>query len=137
MRKRTIGTGIIVACAVALVVYLGFHVRLAPVPNAVAALKTLGMTCGSCAGKIEKALKPLNGVAGVEVDVDGGWVLVGYDSQKARPDTFAEAVRKAGFQSWLMEQMSITDFRRVMGRDFGMKVARAGCCGNGGCGGKK
>ena len=137
MWKRTIGTGIIVACAVALIVYLGFHVRLTPTANAVAALKTFGMTCGSCAGKIEKALKPLKGVAGVEVDVDGGWVMVGYDSHTARPETFADAVHKAGFQSWLMEQMSLADFKRFAGHDFGMKLARASCCGTGGCGGAK
>lgn len=134
MRKRTIGTGILVACAVGLIVYLAFHVRIAPVPNAVAALKTFGMTCGSCAGKIEKALKPLRGVSGVEVDVNGGWVLVGYDTQSASPEEFAGAVRKAGFQSWPMEQMSLADFRQVAGRDFGTKVARASGCGSGGCG---
>ncbi len=134
MRKRTIGTGILVACALGLLVYLAFHVRLAPVPNAVAALKTFGMTCGSCAGKIEKALRPMNGVAGVEVDVNGGWVMVGYDSQTANPDAFAGAIRKAGFQSWLMERMSLADFRQVAGRDFGAKAVRSGGCGSDGCG---
>ncbi|KIE43952.1 heavy-metal-associated domain-containing protein [Geobacter anodireducens] len=134
MGKRTIGTGILVACAVGLLVYLAFHVRLAPVPNAVAALKTFGMTCGSCAGKIEKALKPLKGVAGVEVDVNGGWVMVGFDTQSANPETFAGAVRKAGFQSWLMEQMTLADFRQVSGRDFGAKAVRSSGCGTGGCG---
>ena len=137
MRKRTIGTGILVACVLGLLVYLAFHVRLAPVPNAVAALKTFGMTCGSCAGKIEKALRPMNGVAGVEVDVNGGWVLVGYDSQTANPETFAGAVSKAGFQSWLMERMSLADFRRVAGRDFGAKAVRSGGSGSGGCGSTK
>lgn len=135
MRKRTVGTGILVACAVGLLVYLALNVRLAPVPNAVAALKTIGMTCGSCADKIEKALRPMNGVAGVEVDVNGGWVLVGYDTASANPETFAGAVRKAGFKSWLMKQMSLADFRRVSGRDFGAKAVRSGGCGTGGCGG--
>ncbi len=133
MRKRTIGTGILVACAVGLIVYLAFHVRIAPVPNAVAALKTFGMTCGSCAGKIEKALKPLKGVSGVEVDVNGGWVLVGYATQSASPEAFAGAVRKAGFQSWPMEQMSLADFRQVAGRDFGAKLVKTSGCGSGGC----
>ncbi|MBT1075827.1 heavy-metal-associated domain-containing protein [Geobacter grbiciae] len=133
MRNRTVWTGILVVCAVGLLVYLAFNVRLAPVPNAVAAIKTVGMTCGSCAGKIEKALKPMKGVAGVEVDVEGGWVLVGYDTNSANPEAFAGAVRKAGFQSWLREQMSLADFRRVAGRDFGAKVIRSGGCGTGRC----
>lgn len=134
MRRRTIGTGILVACAVGFIVYLAFHVRIAPAPNAVAALKTFGMTCGSCAGKIEKALKPLKGVSGVEVDVNGGWVMVGYDAQSASPEAFTGAVRKAGFQSWLMEQMSLADFRQVAGRDFGAKLVKTSGCGSGGCG---
>ncbi|SNB45389.1 heavy-metal-associated domain-containing protein [Geobacter sp. DSM 9736] len=135
LNKKTIINFVLVVAVLAVLGVLAFHVRIRPVAEYVAVLRTVGMTCGSCAGKIEKALMRLPGTAGVEVDVNGGWVLVGYDSKSAKPETFADAVNRTGFRSWLMEKMYIEDFRRIAGRDFGIKVAQSGC--GGGCGGGK
>lgn len=139
MKKRDrIINVILVAVAVAVVALFALNVRKGATADSVAVLKTLGMTCGSCAAKIEKALKPLKGVAGIEVDVNGGWVLVGYDSKATGPDPFAGMVAKTGYRSWLMQQLSIAEFRTITGREFGAKAAQAGCggCGSGsGCGG--
>ncbi|ACM20903.1 heavy metal transport/detoxification domain protein [Geotalea daltonii FRC-32] len=133
MRKRIINIALVLA-VVALMVFLAFHVKIKRPVQEVAVLKTIGMTCGSCAGKIEKALMRLPGTAGVEVDVEGGWVLVGYQSTSAKPDTFAAAVNNEGFRSWLMEKMPIAEFKKVAGRDFGSKAVKSSYCGNGGCG---
>lgn len=133
MRKWIFNSTLVLA-ALALLVFLAFQVRWTPVADKVAVLRTMGMTCGSCAGKVEKGLTLLPGIAGVEVDVNGGWVLVGYDSKSAEPERFVDAVGKSGFQSWLIEQMSVTEFRKVAGRDFGSKSTRGGCCGKDGCG---
>ncbi|WP_243371672.1 heavy metal-associated domain-containing protein [Geotalea sp. SG265] len=132
MKKRIINILLVVA-VVALMVYLAFQVKIKQPPEEVAVLKTMGMTCGSCAGKIENALLRLPGTVGVEVDVAGGWVLVGYRSASAKPETFAAAVNGAGFRSWLMEKMTIADFKKVTGRDFGAKGSKKGGC-KGGCG---
>ena len=63
------------------VVVLGvcaFYVRVGATADAVVVLKSSGMTCGSCAAKITKALQNERGVAATEVDLEGGWVIAGY-----------------------------------------------------------
>ena len=61
-------------------------------------LRVWGMDCASCAASIEGALKRLDGIENVQVDVVGGRVRVGYvDGQVARDD-IADAVRRAGFR---------------------------------------
>lgn len=123
----------LVAIAVALLIALGFLVKIRPAVTDVAVLKTIGMTCASCAVNIEKALDSASGVGGVEIDVDRGWVLIGYNAEAANPDSFAGTVTNVGFRSWLMETMSAEEFRDIAGRAFGAKMKRSGC-GNGGCG---
>src|SRR5512136_650281 len=67
-----------------------------PVADSVLVLKAQGVSCGSCAGKIEKALKEKPGVASVEVDVDSGGIAVAYDAKVAKPEILAETVTALG-----------------------------------------
>ncbi|WP_243689431.1 heavy-metal-associated domain-containing protein [Geotalea toluenoxydans] len=85
MRKRIINIALLLA-VVALMVFLAFHVKIKRPVQEVAVLKTIGMTCGSCAGKIEKALMRLPGTAGVEVDVEGGgcWLAINQHLQSLK-----------------------------------------------------
>ena len=68
--------------------------------NAVATreLRVAGMDCASCAATIEGALKRLDGVENVQVDVVGGRVRVGYLDGKVARDDLAGAIRRAGFR---------------------------------------
>jgi copper chaperone CopZ len=136
MKRRIVNIALLVA-VVALMVFLAFRVKIRPPVEEVAVLKTIGMTCGSCAGKVEKALMRLPGTAGVEVAVERGWVLVGYQSGAAKPETFAAAVAAEGFRSWLMEKMSAADFKKITGREFGAKATKGSCCGKDGCGSRR
>ena len=101
--------------------------------DSVAVLKSQGITCGSCAGKIEKALKEKPGVAAVEVDVDTGRVIVTYDAKVAKPDTLAQAVSALGYASAIQRTMSAEQYRATTGGNVAARTAKAGGCGGGCC----
>ena len=135
MEKGKIINIVLVLGVTLLLVVIAFSVRIRPAADNVAVLITAGMTCGSCAGKIEKALQAKKGVASVEVDVDGGWVIVGYDSKKVKPEKIASAVSGLGYWSKVAELLSVERFRKITGRDPGAKMKSIGC--GGGCGNRK
>lgn len=56
-----------------------------------------GMTCGHCKSAVTKAVSEIDGVLGVEVDVDAGRVAV---TTSGEPDdaAFAKAVDEAGYE---------------------------------------
>ncbi|MCM3667145.1 copper ion binding protein [Mesobacillus subterraneus] len=62
-------------------------------------LKVNGMTCGHCAGKVEKALKSLQGVEVAKVDLKKETAKVKYDESIQTIDGLNEAVREAGYES--------------------------------------
>ncbi|BEV73479.1 MULTISPECIES: heavy-metal-associated domain-containing protein [unclassified Paludibacterium] len=59
-------------------------------------LQVQGMSCGGCAASVEKALKALDGVEAVAVDLPSGRVTVELAAELA-PARLADAVRAAGF----------------------------------------
>lgn len=128
----------IVAGTITLLLLLAFYVRVGVTADSVAVLKTTGMTCGSCSSKITAALQGVTGVAVTEVDVEGGWVVVGYDTETVKPETLAEKVNGAGFVSGINQVLTPEQFRQITGRDIGKKAAsNSRCCGKGGCGSGK
>jgi len=137
--KSKIANVILIVAAVTLLSVLAFYIRIGATADSVAVLKTTGMTCGSCSSKITKALEALKGVAVTEVDVEGGWVIVGYDKKDVKPETLAEKVSGAGFGSNVHVVLTPEQYKQITGRDIGTKAAPAsGCCGGkGGCGTKK
>ena len=55
-----------------------------------------GMTCSACSAHVERAVRKVEGVAGVSVNLLGNSMLVEHDSTVA-PETIAEAVANAGY----------------------------------------
>ncbi|MDD5286294.1 MAG: heavy-metal-associated domain-containing protein [Desulfuromonadaceae bacterium] len=140
MNKRIINVMILVA-AVTLLSVLAFYVRIGTTADSVALLKTSGMTCNSCSDRITAALQTVKGVAATEVDVEAGWVIVGYDTKTVKPETLAEKVNGAGFVSAVHQLLTPEQFRQITGRDIGKKVGStsggcSGCASKGGCGTK-
>ncbi|BCS53420.1 heavy-metal-associated domain-containing protein [Geobacter sp. SVR] len=139
--KNRLFTAVIIVAAMTLLAVLAFHVRIGATADSVAVLSTKGMTCGSCSSTISKALEAMKGVAATEIDVEGGWVVVGYDTKSVKPESLAEKVSSVGFGSNVHLVLTPEQFRQITGRDIGAKAAReSGCCGGkgGGCGtGKK
>jgi periplasmic mercuric ion binding protein len=121
--------------AIIFLALLAVRVRAGATADSVAVLKVAGMTCGSCADRITTALRDTKGVATTEVDVEGGWVIAGYDTRAVKPEVLAENVKKAGFASTVQEIVTPEQYRQITGRDVGASAAaRQGCCGNKGCG---
>lgn len=133
--KNRIVNGVLVIAAATLLTLLAFYVRVGVTADSVAVLRTSGMTCSSCSGKITEVLQQVKGVAVTEVDVDGGWVLVGYDTRSVSPEVLAEKVTGSGFTSGVHRVLTPEQFRQITGRDIGRKAAAGGCCGGkgGGC----
>jgi len=140
MKFRNIINSILIATAAVFLVSLAFYVRTGATADSIAVLKTSGMTCGSCSSKITAALEKQKGVAVTEVDVAGGWVLVGYDTKAVTPWILAEKVSSTGFGSNVHQVLSPEQFKQITGRNIGTKAGQgSGCCGGkgGGCGSNK
>ena len=129
---------IVITISAVFLVTLAFHVRTRPTADSVAVLKTTGMTCGSCSSRITTALETLKGVAVTEVDVEGGWVVVGYDTKIVKPEALAKKVNGAGFVSNVNQVLTPKQFKQITGRDIGMNASPPKGCGEcgtkGGCG---
>lgn len=130
IRKNWTTIALIIA-AVAVVAAFGFFVRIGPTADMVAALDTTGMTCGTCNEKITATLMNAVGVASVGVNVEGGKVLVGYNSKKTDPQTLVGIVTAKGYRSTVMGIMTADDFTRLTG----VPVHKLKNAGGGGCGG--
>jgi P-type Cu+ transporter len=57
-----------------------------------------GMTCDNCAGRVEKALRGVNGVNEVRVDRQAALARVTFDSNKTALPALHDAVRQSGYQ---------------------------------------
>lgn len=64
------------------------------------ALKVSGMTCGGCAGMVEKSLLRLEGVKTAKVDFKTGEAQVEFDSKKTTPEKIVAAFNQvsSGFR---------------------------------------
>ena len=140
MKSSRIINGIIITATAALLITLAFHVNAKAAADSIAVLRTAGMTCGSCSSKITTALEAQKGVAITEVDVEGGWVIVGYNTKSVKPEALAEKVTGTGFNSSVHLVLTPEQFRQATGRSLGKKAEPgSGCCGGkgGGCGAGK
>jgi mercuric ion binding protein len=140
MIAKRISTALLVITSITFLVVLAFRVRAGVTADSVVVLQTAGMTCGSCSSKIAKTLESLQGVAVTEVDVNGGWVIVGYDTKSVKPEFLAEKVTASGFNSNVNRILTPDQFKQITGRNVGQDTTSTkGCCGgaSGGCGGNK
>ncbi|MEM5455403.1 heavy metal translocating P-type ATPase [Paraburkholderia phytofirmans] len=61
-----------------------------------------GMTCASCAMRVEKALAKVPGVVGASVNLATETATVNLDGMTAAPDALIAAVKKAGYEATLI-----------------------------------
>jgi len=60
-------------------------------------LRVLGMTCGHCQAKVEKALKGIAGVYSAIIDLPDGEAEIDFDDDSVTTDQLLAAVTKAGY----------------------------------------
>jgi Cu+-exporting ATPase len=65
-------------------------------------LSVEGMTCTSCAARIERTLNKLDGVT-ASVNYTTGKAAVGYDRDLTRPEDLVSTVEATGYRAWLPE----------------------------------
>lgn len=58
-----------------------------------------GMTCSSCVRHVEGALRGLDGIDKIEVQLKDGKVVVEHDPARATTDRMIEALSEAGYAS--------------------------------------
>ena len=131
MKSGNVINAILILAVATLLGVLALSVRIRPTADRVAVLKTAGMTCGGCSAAVEKTLQAKAGVASVEVDVAGGWVVVGYDSKQVSPEELATAVSGAGYRSSAERSLTVDRFRAMTGRNPGDGQSRKTGCGCG------
>lgn len=72
----------------------------APAPELKACkLAVKGMYCSGCVTSVESALKNVDGVADVTVDLKAGEAAFRYDPAKVRPEDGVKAVEAVGFKA--------------------------------------
>jgi copper chaperone CopZ len=140
VNANKMATSLLIIFTFVVLAVLALRVRIVATTDSITVLRTTGMTCGSCSSKITKMLELLRGVVVSEVDVEGGWVVVGYDTKTVKPEALAEKVSSTGFSSNVHMVLSPEQFKKITGRDISVKATpSSGCCGgkSGGCGSNK
>ena len=67
--------------------------------DATARIKVKGMTCGSCAVSVKKALTSTKGVKKADVSLEKGLAVVVYDHAQVDEEQIRAAINKTGFQA--------------------------------------
>jgi len=62
-------------------------------------LKVQGMTCGSCARHVGAAVRALDGVKDVVVDLAGATATVQHDIERPDPAELIAAIEEAGYHA--------------------------------------
>lgn len=63
-----------------------------------------GMNCGSCAERVESAVRQLPGISSVRVDLASGDVLVEHQPEKVTAEQICEKISAAGYAANIASQ---------------------------------
>lgn len=61
-----------------------------------------GMSCGSCAERVENAIRQLPGISSVRVDLASGDVLVEHQGDKVTPEQVQQQIATAGYTATMV-----------------------------------
>ncbi len=61
-------------------------------------LRVDGIHCEGCAGNVEQAIRSVQGVKEINVDIEHGKVSVRYDADSTNQDHLRNAIRKIGYR---------------------------------------
>ncbi|MDP9729435.1 heavy-metal-associated domain-containing protein [Alicyclobacillus tolerans] len=66
---------------------------------ATAMISVIGMTCGGCVNAVTKALKSVDGVLDVQVELEAGQATVQFDESKTDISMLKEVIEEAGYDT--------------------------------------
>jgi copper chaperone len=81
-------------------------------------LEIKGMTCSGCVKIIEASLKKIDGVTGIQIDLEKALGLIEYDSKKVKEETVVEAIEKAGGKRHSFRAKKVTAAEGVEKKDL-------------------
>ncbi|MDD5241410.1 MAG: heavy-metal-associated domain-containing protein [Sulfuricella sp.] len=61
-------------------------------------LTVKGMTCMGCVRSVKNVLEPIPGVAGVDITLENGQVVISFDAAKSNIEQFKAAIQDAGYE---------------------------------------
>ena len=61
-------------------------------------LNVEGMSCSHCVNAVTKAVTALEGISGVNVDLEGKTATVDYDPDQVSLDSIKEAIEEEGYE---------------------------------------
>lgn len=68
----------------------------------------IGMSCSACSAHIDKAIRNVDGVQDVNVNLLNNSMVVDYDDQKVNPKLIMKTVEDAGYKAVLPEQTTVS-----------------------------
>lgn len=77
-----------------------------------------GMTCASCVGRVEKALKKVPGVLSASVNLASEKATVSFDPNEASTVNLTEAILKSGYESSILDDGQYLSLNLELKRDF-------------------
>ena len=72
-----------------------------------------GMTCSSCSAHVEKAVKKLEGIKNINVNLLSNNMIVQYDENKINNNHIIKAVTEAGYGASILEENSKTEKKEI------------------------
>ena len=80
--------------------------------------KVTGMSCANCVANVEKAVRKIEGIKEVNVNLVEELMLVSFDENKTNTDAIEEAVRKAGYGASLIGGEAKKEEKKSVGKDY-------------------
>ena len=65
--------------------------------------KVTGMSCANCVANVEKAVRKINGIEEVNVNLVEELMIVSFDENKTDTGKIEEAVKKAGYGAYSLD----------------------------------
>lgn len=85
----------------------------------------IGMSCASCAARVDKTLNRQAGVKQAAVNYASAMALVEYDCQQTNPETLQRAVQEAGYDLYIAHEEAVVEVEQAQQKHYESLKQRA------------
>ena len=85
----------------------------------------IGMSCASCAARVDKTLNRQAGVKQASVNYASAMALVEYDCQQTNPETLQRAVQEAGYDLYIAHEEAVDEVEQTQKQHYESLKCRA------------